>query len=117
HALAHCNLGQALRYQKKFAEALAELKRGNELAKDVKPWPHPSRRWQAEVEKLVALDDKLSAIRRGQAAPRDADELLELAAFCRSQDRGLRSAARFYEQAFAARPALAADLAGQHGQE
>jgi len=27
HALAHCNLGQALRFQGKFREALAELQR------------------------------------------------------------------------------------------
>src|SRR5262249_29599016 len=60
------------------------------------------------------LDEKLSAIVKGAAQPADTTERLLLAELCRRYRQRYVAAARFYADAFAARPALADDLRSQH---
>jgi tetratricopeptide (TPR) repeat protein len=107
YAEAHCNLGHVLRGQGRFEEALACLKQGHDLGTKRPGWRYPSARWVRDAERLVALDQKLQAIRRGQARPADAAERLDLADHCTITKR-YAAAARFYADAFAADPKLAA---------
>jgi eukaryotic-like serine/threonine-protein kinase len=108
YAEAHCNLGHVLRKQGRFAEALEATRRGHEIGSKRPGWAYPSARWVKESERLVELDRKLAAIRRGDAAPAGAEERIELARFC-AITRHYATAARFCEEAFAARPGLAED--------
>ena len=59
----------------------------------------------------MELDGKLPAILSGQEQPADADERLGLAVLCQNYKRDYAAAARFYEEAFAAKPGLADKLA------
>src|SRR5439155_15020384 len=111
YAEAHCNLGHALRQQGEFRQALEELRRGHELGSKNPRWPYPSAQWVQQCERLVELDEKLPAILKGEAQPTDAAECLVLAKLCQQPFKGLyAAAARFYAEAFAAKPQLADDL-------
>jgi Tfp pilus assembly protein PilF len=90
---AHCNLGQLLRERGRFAEALAELRRGHQLGTRRPGWPYPSERWVREAERLADLEARLPALLRGDERPAPED-LHELAVVCWS--KGLfAAAARF----------------------
>jgi serine/threonine-protein kinase len=92
-----------------FAEALAHLQQGHQLGSKQPGWRYPSAQWVRHAERLLLLDRKLSAILAGQARPVDADEQLGLAEVCTIKKQ-YAAAARFYADAFAAEPKLAADL-------
>jgi eukaryotic-like serine/threonine-protein kinase len=111
---AHCNLGKALVAQGRFTQALGELRRGHALGSQRPGWPYPSADWVREGERLLALDEKLSAILDGPAQPADVAEQVALAQLCQRYKRRPAAAARFYSAAFAADPGLAADLQQQH---
>src|SRR5262249_34840481 len=113
YAEAHCNLGHALRQRGDFAEALAALKRGHELGSKRKDWRYPSAQWVQQCERLLALDEKLPAIVKGDAQPADARERLQLAVLCQRYRKRHAAAARFFSDAFAAEPELADDLGKQ----
>jgi serine/threonine-protein kinase len=112
YAEAHCNLGHVLRRQGRFEEALAALKRGHELGSKQPGWRYPSGQWVRDAERLVALDQKLPAVLRGEARPADPAEQLGLARLCALKKRHA-AVARFYAEAFAAQPKLADDLQTQ----
>jgi hypothetical protein len=64
-----------------------------------------------EARQLDALDRRLPALGGGQEQPRGAAECLLLAGLCQRPDRQLyASSARYYAEAFAEQPNLAADL-------
>jgi serine/threonine-protein kinase len=111
---AHCNLGHLLRRQGYFEEALASLRRGHELGSKQPGWRYPSAEWVRQAERLAALDRKLAAILKGQGQPADAAERLALARFCQQHKNLPRAAARFYADAFAAEPKLAAEPPSGH---
>jgi tetratricopeptide (TPR) repeat protein len=113
-AEAHCNLGLLLSRQGRFADALAELKRGHALGSKNPLWTDPSAQWVRQAERLSALNAKLTQVLNRQVQLADAAERLELAEFCLSQKQFPTAALRFYEEAFAAEPALADDLQRQH---
>ncbi len=77
-AEAHCNLGIALRGQGRLREALEELKRGDELGSARPDWRYPSDPWVKECAAMVALEDRLPALLRGQDSPKDDAERLKL---------------------------------------
>jgi len=105
YAEAHCNLGHRLRETGRFKEALAAMRRGHELGSSRPGWPYPSAKWVEHCERLVALDDKLPKVLRGEANPADAREQLALASLCRAKK--LHAAeARFFKEALVAEPAL-----------
>jgi serine/threonine protein kinase/Flp pilus assembly protein TadD len=108
---ARCNLGQALLQQGKFAAALPELRRGHELGSRRVNWPDLSASLVREAEFLVKLDARLMKVVSGEVAPANADECVQLGWLCQQPYKQLNvAAARFYVEAFAARPELANDL-------
>jgi tetratricopeptide (TPR) repeat protein/serine/threonine protein kinase len=109
----HCNLGLALQRKGQFTRALAELRRGHELGPRSPPWRYPSDRWVRECERLVELDKRLPALLEGKAKPASPAERIELGELC-SLKQMYRAAARFYEEAFAAEPALASPKQYRH---
>jgi serine/threonine-protein kinase len=111
---AHCSLGHLLRQQGRFEESLASFRGGHELGSKRPGWRYPSAQWVRDAERLVALDRKLSAVLKGQGQPADAAERLAFAQLCQQYKKLPRAAARFYADAFAAEPKLAADLNARH---
>jgi serine/threonine protein kinase/Flp pilus assembly protein TadD len=109
----HCNLGAALTYNGEFREALTELRRGHELGSKRPGWLYPSAQWVRQVERLVELDGKLPGFLDRTVTPASPAERIELAGLCVLK-RLHGAAARFYEEAFAAAPTLADDLAAAH---
>jgi tetratricopeptide (TPR) repeat protein len=107
YAEAHCNQGDALTRMGQFAPALAAYQRGHELGRQRPDWRFPSDVWVRDAQRRVELDRQLPAFLRGDRQPKGADEQLELARLCRSK-RLYVSAVRFYNDAFAAQPALGA---------
>jgi tetratricopeptide (TPR) repeat protein len=107
----HFGLGLTLKAQGRFAEALAALRRGQELgSKQPGRWD-ASARWVSETEQLLQHDLLLPAVLRGEAEPADAAELVWFAQLCQMYKRRYAASARFWEKAFADRPALKDDLA------
>jgi Flp pilus assembly protein TadD len=102
---AHCNLGFVLVAQGRFADALRARKRGHELGSRSPSWRYPSEQWVRYCERLVELEHRLPAVLRGEEKPGPA-ERAEFAEACHFLRRHAE-AARLYEEAFAAAPALA----------
>jgi tetratricopeptide (TPR) repeat protein len=114
NAEAHCNLGHALRDQGEFGKALKALRHGHELGQARGPnWRYPSARWVRQCQRLVELDGKLAGFLEGKSTPASPTERIEVASLC-ARKRLNSAAARFYAEAFAAQPALAADLQAGH---
>jgi len=112
---AHTNLRVALLQQGRFAEARTATQRWLELLPERHPWRQLASQQLQQCERLLALDEKLSAFLGGEAEPADAAERLALAQLCQlSYKRWHVAAARFYADAFAADPKLAADLRQGH---
>jgi serine/threonine protein kinase/Tfp pilus assembly protein PilF len=114
-AQAHCNLGRTLQRLGRFAEALAHLRRGDELgSKDPQHWRYPSKQWVKECELLIELDAKLPRVLKGEVQPVDVGERVGLAQLCQQPYKALYAAAcRLYSDAFAEEPRLADDLQHQ----
>jgi tetratricopeptide (TPR) repeat protein/tRNA A-37 threonylcarbamoyl transferase component Bud32 len=113
YAEAHCNLGEVLRQQGLFRQALKEMRRGHELGSRNPRWPYPSAQWVRRCERLVELDGRLPDILAGKIKPASPAEWIELAGLCSLKQRH-RATARFYEEAFATDPKLAADPNASH---
>jgi serine/threonine-protein kinase len=105
-AEAHYSLGQVLLRLGQFRAALQSLERGDRLGSKRPDWRYPSARWVEEARRLLALDEKLTAIRKGNKKPADAAETFALAQLCAQYKRLYRTATRFYADAFAAEPKL-----------
>jgi serine/threonine-protein kinase len=113
-AEALCNLGLALVRQGRFAEALGHLERGHELGSRHAGWYYPSATWLAAARQMRDHDRKLSAVLDGETSPAGAAEQLVFAEICYEVRALYAAAARFYAEAFAARPKLARDLLARH---
>jgi tetratricopeptide (TPR) repeat protein len=114
-ALAHGALGEALLKQGRFAEAQAATRRCLDLLPrgDLVRWPVTQQLRQCE--RLLALDEKLPALLKGEAKPAGAAERLALAQLCQLPYKQLyATSARFYAEAFADQPRLAEDLRASH---
>jgi hypothetical protein len=78
-------------------------------------WRYPSAQWMRDAERLLTLDQKLSAILSGQQSPTDSGEAIALAWLCQQPYKKRDAAsARLYADAFTVEPKLAADLNRQH---
>ncbi len=110
---AHCNLGEALLAQGRFAEALELLRRGHALGSAAPGWRYPSADWVRQCERLVEFDLRLPAILRGEAEPASAAERIEFAQLCLYKRLHV-TAFRLYADAFATEPKLADDLRAEH---
>jgi serine/threonine protein kinase/Flp pilus assembly protein TadD len=109
-AEAHCNIGLILRQQGHFSAAVDALGRGHELGLKQPKWTHPSARWLGEAKRLLELDRKLPALRKGDIKPANSGERLDLARLCRQYKKCHAEAARYYAEAFKESPAFADDL-------
>jgi serine/threonine protein kinase/Flp pilus assembly protein TadD len=108
YAEAYCNLGSALRRQGELVLARAAYEKGHALGSERPHWPYPSAKWVEKSQRLVELDGRFGAILRGQMRPASAAEQNEHAELCYAK-RHYLAAARFWADAFAADPKLAAD--------
>jgi serine/threonine-protein kinase len=112
---AHSNLGAALYNQGRFREAIAAFREVLRIAAPGDPQCRMAEELIRQCERLIKLDRKLSAVLQGEAEPANAAERLALADLCQAPYKRLHAAAtRFYTDAFAADPRLAADLQHQH---
>jgi tetratricopeptide (TPR) repeat protein len=111
---AHCNLGNILLDRGQFKDAVEALRRGHELGSRKPGWRYPSAQWLRRAEQIAKLDERLSAVLAGNAQPKDASERLVFAQLGQEHRKRFAAAARFYEESFAAQPALAENLASGH---
>jgi hypothetical protein len=72
-------LGNALKDQGQLDKASAAYRDGHELGSKQPGWPHPSAEWVAEAERRAALSQRLTVVLKGEAAPKDNAERLEMA--------------------------------------
>jgi eukaryotic-like serine/threonine-protein kinase len=108
---AQYSLALALRGRGQFAEAVAEMRKARDLAPKDSDLLREIVRTLAAAERQAALVSRLPAIVAGEARPRDAGEMVDLAQMC--SIKGLQGAsARFWAEAFQANPKLADDVAG-----
>ena len=80
-----------------------------ELSGDIEPSDPLREALPARLQRcedLLQLDRRLTAIRKGDAQPKDAAEQIALAELCQRYKKHYADAARFYADAFAAKPAL-----------
>jgi tetratricopeptide (TPR) repeat protein len=114
NAQAHYNLGMELLKVGAFAEASKATRRSLELL----PPLHPLRRMVSQqlqaCEAALKLDEQLPAMLRGEVRPANSAEMLALAQLCQLHKQLHAAATRFYADAFAAEPKLAADLQQWH---
>jgi serine/threonine-protein kinase len=108
-AEAYYNLGMALQKLGEFGAAVEPLRRAHEFGSGRPGWRDRSAQRVRECERRAELERRLPALLEGKATPAGPDERIELAEVC-ALKRLNRAAARFYEEAFAARPRLADDL-------
>jgi tetratricopeptide (TPR) repeat protein len=113
-AQAHGALGQALLQRGRFAAARDATRRALDLLPERAPLRGLVTQQFQACERLLALDEKLSAIRKGAAQPAGTTERLRLAELCGHYKQRYVAAARFYADAFAADPRFAGDLQRQH---
>ncbi len=113
YAEAYCNLGHALRDLGRLEEALEALQKGHELGSGRPGWGYPSAQWVRECRLLVKLSPTLPALLEGKARPADNTERLAYARLCALKQR-YTTAARLWQEAFAAEPELARQLAASH---
>ena len=109
YAEAHCNLGQLLKMQGRFEEAVTEIQRGHELGSNRVSWHYPSAEWLRLAQRQLQLKGRLPALLQGKDQPANSDETLALADLCYTQQL-YGASARFWLEVFHAQPALAADM-------
>jgi tetratricopeptide (TPR) repeat protein len=110
-AEAHCNLGLTLQRTGEFAEGLIHLKRGHELGSRNPRWPYASGQWVAACQRLNDLEARLAPVLAGRQKVTDARDCASCGELCYAKKQYEQSA-RFYEEAMAREPSLAADPSG-----
>ncbi len=114
YAEAHCDLSGVLMPDRRFREALEEVRIGHELGSKRPDWQYPSAQWvkeaEAAVRNLEARDSELAEYRKTGARPTDAEELVASAVVAFDQGR-YREASDWFRAGFASRPGLAKALA------
>jgi tetratricopeptide (TPR) repeat protein len=109
----HNNLCGALLAQARFREAQAAIRRYLDLVPQGGSQRARAARQLQRCERLLALEGRLPAVLQGQDQPADAPERLEFADLCTIR-KEYAAAARFYTDAFTAKPSLADDLQAGH---
>ncbi len=90
----------------RFDEALAFVKKGNDLLPARIPLRERARRLLQGCQRYMTLDKRLPLILRGAEKPANAAEQIEFAQLCVFK-KLCAAAARFYGDAFTAEPKLA----------
>ena len=78
----HLHLGGILRARGDTAGSLVMLRRGHELGSKQPGWPRPSAEWVADAERQAGLAQRLTAVLKGEASPKDNAERLALVRMC-----------------------------------
>jgi serine/threonine-protein kinase len=112
-AFAHCGLASALKRQGDFKEALEYAESGHRLGQRTPGWSQDTAGLVQECRQLVALDELLPKVIRGEAQA-TATEALALAALCQQYKRRYAAAARFFAEAFTLEPTQADNLEALH---
>jgi serine/threonine-protein kinase len=114
-AKAHGALGLALLDLGRFPEARDMTRRCLDLLTPNDPLRRPVMQQLRRCEQLLALDQKLSAIRDGTETPANDEERLALARLCQQPfKKYYAAAARFFAEAFANDGGLADDMTHLH---
>ncbi len=108
HPEAHCNLGQYLRGEGQFAEALELLRRGHELGTRSGAWKYDSASWVAACENDVREEQRLLRVGSRSESPTNVEDALKLAALAAKTSR-FALATKLYQHAFREKPALMVD--------
>jgi serine/threonine-protein kinase len=108
------SLGAVLLKKGQWAEARASTAKCLELLPANDPLREPFTQLLRLCERGQALDAKLPALLKGEAKPADAAERIDLAQLCQEHKALYVASARFYTEAFALEPKLAADLDHHH---
>jgi hypothetical protein len=87
---------------------LSLLERGDHSAARDSSWPYPSKRWVSDARRLVALEQRLAARRRGEGEPLDAEDRVRLALEVCKPKKLFAEAAALYAEAFQIDPSLTA---------
>jgi eukaryotic-like serine/threonine-protein kinase len=104
------SLGWAQLAHGELKESLANVREADRLEKSSNPEIQSHLKL---VERLSALESRLDTMVHGQDVPPDAEGKLDVAELCRVTRR-FAASAKFYRDAFQAKPALADDLSSQH---
>jgi tetratricopeptide (TPR) repeat protein/tRNA A-37 threonylcarbamoyl transferase component Bud32 len=102
HGRNHVRLGDALKWQGRFAAALAAYRRGDELGRQEPHWPYNSKALIQEAEQLVAAEARLASGLKDMAGSPRLDPLL--AAQMYGYKRHYTAAAQWYARVFTAQP-------------
>ncbi|MEO2088916.1 MAG: hypothetical protein ABGY75_05390, partial [Gemmataceae bacterium] len=113
-AVSHGALGQALLARGEFAEARQVTARCTEMLPQGHPMRGAAQQQLQQCERLLALDARLVAVLKVEAAAADAAERLALAQLCHRYNRRFVAAARSYTVACAADPKLVDDPRAGH---
>jgi eukaryotic-like serine/threonine-protein kinase len=114
YASAHYNLGLVLLRQRKFQEAVEELRIGHDLGSRQPGWREPSAEWLRKAEIIAALVARLPALLKGQEQPKDARQRLDLTQLGQEHKQFFAASARWNGEAFAEEPKLADDPKAPH---
>jgi tetratricopeptide (TPR) repeat protein len=106
-------LGGVLGEQGRFTEALAAFRLGYELSGSPWAFAGPLAGWLRQAERHVELNARLPALLRGDDKPANARERIEFGTVAKLK-RMYAAAARLYEQALGAEPALAEEQTPSH---
>jgi serine/threonine protein kinase/tetratricopeptide (TPR) repeat protein len=109
----HINLGQALIRRGKYDEAVKAMQHADRVLSPADQFRPEVRQLRAKWARLADLDRKLPSVLAGEVEPASAAEAIELTEICTTRQL-FGAAAGLYEKAFAAQPALAADLRRGH---
>jgi Tfp pilus assembly protein PilF len=114
YAMGHFNLGVIRERQGRFSEAAAAYGRGHELGSRDSRWTALAAERMHRCERFAELDKRLPAILMGEEHLAAAEEQAEVGLFCLVHKQLYTAAARFFADAFAAKPSLAEEF--QQGQ-
>src|SRR5262249_24981307 len=106
-ALAHHNLGNVLRDNGQFTEALDAFRRFQELASQHPGWKHLAATRVREPDALLKLETRLPAVLSHKVKIANGEQLA-FAVCCRYK-RFYDASARFSQEAFIAQPNLVVD--------
>jgi tetratricopeptide (TPR) repeat protein len=113
-AETHFNLATMLQSQAKLEQALVEFRRFEQLISQNPRLRSAYAHYIRQCERFLELDRKLRAIDNGEMQPADAAGRVELARLCQECKQRFAASTRFFEEAFAAEPALADDHQKEH---
>jgi serine/threonine-protein kinase len=108
---AHAGLAEVLLEKEDFAAAIAAFQECQAVSTKHPDWQRRSAQWIRRVKRLAELTPRAPAILGGEVRLTDPEDMLIFAYLCQLRSRRLYAAsARFWEEAFIARPELAERL-------